>query len=431
MTSITADSPFTLGKKAYRAIPHRLRDIIAPFAYYLYDLLNILRPQMWSVTGVMPGSQVSISVCLYSTTAQFRDYLCPTIFGPAFRARYLGRTWLWNMQKAPKAASDAALVFSDLDAPYLKFLRAERGMLIPSWIDGEAKLPRGPEKRRSSAARTALRKIRQHSLEFEITHDQACLDDFYNNMYVPYITLRYGKSAYVEPKERVQKYFNKGELLLMKNGESIGRDDLLRGFPLLYGAIGVRDGNWEFVRNGAIVACYEFTFRRAEEKGCHTVNLSRARPFLNDGLLRFKKSWSFTISGAVSHKFLLRVVSDSHATRTFLENTPLIFEHCGELKGAVFVNGETPLTLEKLREMGKEYLYSGMSALIVLQLSPRTMTGESGFAPDLPTELSANPAAGLSDTHRWKQLPRAEWMDLIKGLGLAGIEYAIAIYPTN
>ncbi len=41
------------------------------------------------------------------------------------------------------------------------------------------------------------------SLEFEITHDQACLDDFYNNMYVPYITLRYGKSAYVEPKERI------------------------------------------------------------------------------------------------------------------------------------------------------------------------------------------------------------------------------------
>ncbi len=102
---------------------------------------------MWSVTGAMLGSQVSISVCLYSTTAQFRDYLCPTIFGPAFRARYLGRTWLWNMQKAPKAASDAALVFSDLDAPYLKFLRAERGMLIPSWIHGEAKLPRGPEKR--------------------------------------------------------------------------------------------------------------------------------------------------------------------------------------------------------------------------------------------------------------------------------------------
>ncbi len=51
----------------------------------------------------------------------------------------------------------------------------------------------------------------------------------------------------------------------------------------------------------------------------------------------------------------------------FSINTPLIFEHCGELKGAVFVNGETPLTLEKLREIGKEYLYSGMSALIVLR----------------------------------------------------------------
>ncbi len=53
------------------------------------------------------------------------------------------------------------------------------------------------------------------------------------------------------------------------------------GFRSYMARIGVRDRNWEFVRNGAIVACYEFTFRRAEEKGCQTVNLSRARPFLN------------------------------------------------------------------------------------------------------------------------------------------------------
>lgn len=67
-------------------------------------------------------------------------------------------------------------------------------------------------------ARSALRKIRQHSLEFEITHDQRHFDDFYDNMYLPHIKLRYGDSALVVPRKRFQENFDKGELLLIKKG---------------------------------------------------------------------------------------------------------------------------------------------------------------------------------------------------------------------
>lgn len=195
--------------------------------------------------------------------------------------------------------------------------------------------------------------------------------------------------------------------------------------------MGIRDGNWEFVRNGASVACYAFTFQRAEEKGCQSLDLTRARPFLNDGLLRFKKTWGIRLSKPVSHKYLLRVVSDSHATRAFLGNTPFIFERFGELKGAVFVNGETPLTIETLREIQHEHFYAGMSELIVFQLSSRQAIEGDGVSQNLPAALAANDAVDPSDAIHWKQLPRAEWMDLIKGLGFAGIKHAIAIYPTN
>jgi hypothetical protein len=425
--------PVSLARRIYRSLPQRLRDIVTPVAYYFYDLLNILRPQVWSMTGEMKGCQESISVCLYSTTAQYRDYICRLFFGQAWRARCLGRTWLWNMQKAPKAASDASLVFSDLDARYLKVLPTECGILIPSWVYGESKLPRGRKEKRSLSAQNTLRKIRQHSLEFEFTHDQRHFDDFYDNMYVPYIELRYGDSAYVTPKKKVQESFDKGELLVIKKkgesiaGELITYEDSCAGLTWL----GVRDGNWEYVRDGALAACYEFSFRRAEEKGCHKMNLGKTRPFLRDGLLQFKRTWSQRLLGAVSHKFLLRVVSDSPATRSFLENNPFIFERFGDLKGAVFVNGEMPLTIQKLREIRKEHFYAGMSELIVFQLSPCKTAEENGFAPNTFTEFSVHDAADPSDTIRLKQLNRAEWTDLIKGLGFAGIDHAIAIYPTN
>jgi hypothetical protein len=252
-------------------------------------------------------------------------------------------------------------------------------------------------------------------------------------MYVPHIKLRYGDSASVVPRKRVQENFDKGELLLIKKkGEPIAA--LLLTYKescACMNWMGVRDGNWEFVSDGASAACYEFSFQRAEEKGCQTIDLTRARPFLHDGLLLFKKTWWFALLDGVSHKFLLRVVSDSQATRTFLENTPFIFERFGQLKGAVFVNGETPLTLQMLRAINKEYFYAGMSELIVFQFSPRTTAAERRSTPNLLTELSMHQSADSSDTIRWKQLPRAEWLDLIKGLGFAGIEHAFAIYPTN
>jgi len=180
MTPPDASSPPSFARKLYRALPQRVQDILTPLAYNSYELLNILRPKVWSVIGEMPGSQVPISVCLYSTNLQSKDYISKTIFGPAFRARYLGRTWLWNMQKVPKVTRDVSLVLSDLDARYLKWLGEECGVLIPSWIRGDAKLPRGPKERRGSGTRNALRKIRQHSLEFEISHDQVRFDDFYD-----------------------------------------------------------------------------------------------------------------------------------------------------------------------------------------------------------------------------------------------------------
>lgn len=433
MTLVDASSHLPFAKKAYRALPQRLRRLITPAAYSLQEWLNILRPQVWSVTGEMPKSRVPISLCLQVTTPQSRDYISKTIFGPAYRSSYLGRTWLWKMQKAPKAAGDVSLVFSDLDASYLRFLPAEHGITIPSWVHGEAKLPRGPKEKSSSAVRVALRKIRQNSLQPEITHDQEHLDDFYDNMYVPHVTLRFGGSAYVAPRERVQRYFEKGELLLIKKdgksiaGQLIYYEDSCANMAWM----GVRDANWEFVRNGALLAVYEFTFRRAEEKGCHTLDMTRARPFLHDGLLQFKKTWSFGLKRPVSHKFLLRVVSDSPATRAFLQDMPFIFERRGEIKGAVFVNGETPLTVDTLRSIGKVHLHDGMSELVVFQLSPHTADAENSATPNLPAEIPANASADPSGTFPWKRLPRAEWMDLIKGMGFAGIEQAIAIYPTD
>jgi hypothetical protein len=418
-------------KAVYGALPKSLRAYVSPATFYFYGLLNSIRPKVWRIEGEGCGSSMTISVCLYATTAQFRSFAGELIFGTSFRSSDLGRTWVWNTQRVPKGASAFALIMSETDKPFLRLLLAGCGVLIPAWVNGEAALPRSHREKQRMSAKNRYRKIREHSLEFEITHDQRLFDDFYDNMHVPHAKQRFGDSLHMCPRIDAQADFDKGELLLVRR-----RGEYISGLLITYEGeciclrwLGVRDGNREYVEAGAIAACFEFALRHAEEKGCRTARFYRSRAFLQDGVLRFKRTLSQRIVEADHHKFLLRILSDSVATRAFLENSPFIFERFDKLHGAVFLSSDTPLTIAMLRRVNKEHFHPGMSQLVVFQFS-REMTSSEGWAASVPTpELAENQSTDSDDPLRYRQLSNAEWTDLIWGLGFGGIRQAVAIYP--
>lgn len=433
MISRYAISMFSFSKKIYRSLPRRLRDVISPTAYFLFDLMNSLRPEVWNVTGELRNCQLPLSMCLFTRTDRFRSYISTLIFGSSASTRYLGRTWFWNTRKLSKGTEGASLVFCEIDPRCTKLLWEERGLSIPAWILGEAALPRSPRELNRKSAQYARRKIEQNSLEFEITHDQKRFDDFYDSMFVPYIKLRHGGSAYIVPRNLAQKDFDQGELVLVKQkGECIsGLITTYEGSSVNLLKAGVRDGNWNYVRDGALVAAYEFALRHAEEKGCRKVNFNRSRAFLKDGVLKFKREMSQRIVGADRQMYMLRILRDSQVARLLLENMPFIFEHLGGFHGAVFVQDEITLAVQTLREIRKQYYHPGMKDLIVFQFSSCLPANEEEFVPaplpGLPIMIPTEP----TDPFEYKQLPRAEWMELIQGLGCVGIENAIAIYPRD
>lgn len=424
---------FAFAIKMYLALPRPLRALVSPIGYFFYALLNDLRPEAWKLDGEMPGSNLPISVCLYSTNVQTRSYISNLIFGPSCRSQYLGRTWVWKTHALSKAASGSGLLINEIDKPYLTLLRAGSGVVIPSWVCGQVDLTRWLKERKGKRNREVLRLIRQNSLQGEITHDQRHFDDFYDNMYVVYIKKRYGDTAFIVPRSRMQASFDKGELLLVKkNGEPIsGQMITYKGSCASLTWLGVRDGKWEYVKQGTQVASYEFSFHRAEERGCRKLDLAKSRPFLRDGLLQFKRALKQNIVGVVPHKFLLRILSDSPATRAFLENTPFIFERFGKLHGAVFVKSDMPLTRELPRETYKEHFHAGLSQLVVFQFSPLTASADGGFAQNPTPDLSIINAMYPSDPLQFKLLSRAEWTELLCGIGSVAIGQAIAIYPNR
>jgi len=430
MTPRRAGSLLSLAKKINRAFPRRLRNVVSSGAYLLYDALNSLRPQVWFVTGELQESQLPLAICLFVRTVRFRSYISNMIFGSTACFRYLGRTWIWNTNKLPREAEGSSVVISELDPRYAGLLCSKRGVLIPSWVIGEATLPRVHKVLKRKSAENTRRKIRQNSLDYEITHDQRHFDDFYHNMYVPYIRERYGSGAYISPQAQVQAQFDKGELLLVKkgdvsiSGQLISYDGQCAGFEKL----GVRDGNWEHVRDGALVASYEFTLRHVEQKGCRRVKFYRSRAFLMDGVLQLKRKMSQRIVAADRQKYLLRVLIDSQAVRALLVNLPFIHECGGGLHGAVFIGGETMLTIALLRTIQKQYFHPGMADVVVFQFSSQSAKAKDGSVLNQSPEVPACHAGDSTDPLRYRQLSRAEWTKLAQGLERAGIERAIAIY---
>jgi len=422
---------WSFGKAVYLAVPKRLRLIASPVTFFLHWLLNSVRPQVWSVVGDLKGTRLPLSICMYSTTAQFRSYASNLVLDPSYCSIYLGRSWVWNTHKPLKASSAGSVMLSEIDAPLTKLLRAGCGVSIPAWVHGEVALPRSKRKKERHTSNYLRSKIRKLSLEVEISHDQRRFDDFYDNMYVPYARHRFGESAQVAPRAGAQADFQKGELLLVRKQNEYISGQIIRykGTSACLRWLGVRDGNFDYVRDGAIAALYEFALQHAEEKGCRKVKFYKSRAFLDDGVLRFKRTMSQRIAEADDCKSLLRIESASPAARAFLESSPFIFERFGQLHGAVFLNDEAPLTVEVLRKMNKQYFHAGMFQLVVFQFAPELTNGESGAAPGLTPEVAANDLTDPSDVFCYKELTRAEWTDLIQGIGCAGIGRAFAIYP--
>jgi hypothetical protein len=300
----------------YRAIPPSVRGFAHPIAVQSV-LLRRLRPEIWIVSGEEQSSHLPLSVCIYVATNENRVYLQNLIFGSSFEARFAGRTWLWNVfKKTPKDAGDCSVIIADVHERHLKLAGARAGVVIPTWVRGYVDLPRGREVMNRDSVKDIQRRIRRLGYEYEVTRDLKSFEYFHQNMYLPYSKGRYGDGAVMMTKEVIRADFDKGELILIKkqgeyiSGVLLTYDGEIAKMPYL----GVRDGSWELVSEGAISSGYEFALQHLESIGCRKLILGQSRPFLKDGVLQFKKKYGHKIMEADIHKFLTKIVWDTDAT---------------------------------------------------------------------------------------------------------------------
>lgn len=250
---------------------------------------------------------------------------------------------IWRARRwLARHAGDADVVVADLPWPWHGLLRG-RGMLeVPAWINQRLRLPgRWQEllpKLRRSARGEDMRNIRKNRLEFRLVRDEQAVRHFYERMYVPHLTRRFGEAAYIEPEWRIRYCVAHGTLMEIRRQEELVAAQVLwgnRGMLHFLWAGTAGDGFGAETR-GAFPALYYYGLLHAFESGYEEVDYCGSRPVLTDGIFQLKRRWGASVFDGWSRDTLfLRFRDVEGANLEWVLRNPLIARVQGGLVGKV------------------------------------------------------------------------------------------------
>jgi len=255
---------------------------------------------------------------------------------------------IWNARRwIADGERTVDMVIADLPWPWHRLLRGCGLIEAPAWVNQRMTLPRHwPEvlqKLRRSARGEDMRSIRKHRLAFRLVRDEEAIRRFYEDMYVPHLTRRFGEAAYIEPEWKIRYCVENGTLM------EIRRDGQLVAAQVLWGNRGSLHFLWagttgdEFgaQTRGTFPALYYFGILHAFENGYEEVDYCGSRPVLADGIVQLKRRWGASVYDGWSRDTLF--IGPRHFTGAnleFLERNPLIARSGGGLIGRVFCGAQ-------------------------------------------------------------------------------------------
>ena len=387
---------FAKGKKLYHKTPNCLRWILWP-ATSIFKLIDALRLDLWIIVGDEISSRQKLTM-IYAGREKNRPFLIELAFGSSYRENYIGKKWLWKIPDiARESNNDCSLMVMEVPKSFRILYGQRKCLYIPSWVSGEIDIS---SHTKSDSVKTDMRRIRKNNLHFEVTNGLSQFDDFYHNMHVPYIAKTFGNRAVIASYDFMRREFRKhglyNDLLLIKREE-----EYIAGILLGYTknavhlhSVGVRDGNLDYVKDGAIGALFYFPAVYSKEKGYSKVNFGLSRAFLKDGVLQFKKKRGMQIVDASKIGFLIEVLSKTVGVKGFFLNNPFIYIDKMRFKAAIFVPSDQSFSREDFARIYKDYYLRGLSKLVIYRIGE----ANSGTWGVVPSEFSDTVAMCSADS---------------------------------
>ena len=328
------------------------------------------RVPAWYVEGVSRTDAEPLSM-VFAGHLESKNYFAHLMFAGECAERFLGTTWTWNAWRNGVRLGPDMIVTRELSGSRPSRGR-DRGYCIPSWIGTETDVDRaGALCRKSGSIKRDVRRLTRSGLTYVVTTDPEAIASFYHTMCLPYARRAHGNRAMLTPWEEFSSELDCAELIqVQRNGETIAGNLLvdLGERRVRARALGVKNGDLEYVQLGAVVALYYFMVEHLLEKGCEKIHFGASRPFLKDGVLGFKKKYGARIVDRDRHVFRVNVARYSDGAKSFLRNNPFVSESDGCYYANFFVDRAADIDGKDFRSNVALLSIAGIAAARVYNL---------------------------------------------------------------
>jgi hypothetical protein len=226
-----------------------------------------------------------------------RVYYARLLLNNNYQHTFLGRFWY---SKLPHLldSSDIDMVVSEISPTTFTHFRNCNGFILPVWSPIRINIDRPvceifSDRVTRMNYKNTMRCLRNRNLTYELLDGEESFKYFKERFYHPYMNKRHGEEAFIEDLNVMWKSCDKPLLMAInENGVTIGMLFFKKCGELLYlMRLGLLDGNEEYLNHGVIGAMYYFGILEGQKMGCKSLDLGGTRPFLTDGLTKYKVGW--------------------------------------------------------------------------------------------------------------------------------------------
>ena len=359
-------------------------------------LAGKFRAMAWRLSGREPQSDNNLSIIYFGGESQ-KNYLAKLVFGDSYKESYDGKKWFWEIYKIAKNnKDDHSLIVIEGSDLHRKLYEEDGDFFIPCWVNGELDIPLDTRKKHIKGD---LRSIRKNKLEYIEANEPDLFHYFYHEMHLPYVTRRFGNTSLPLGYNGIKQAIKTGtcSLLLIKKENEYIAGELIKyegDNPKLW-VFGVKDGDPSYLQDGALTAAYHFACAYLKDRGYKSVNVGSSRAFLDDGVLRYKKTRGMRLVDKSKKGFLIKPLSSSTALKEFFLKNPFIHVDQGKLYGAIFIDNEEVCLNGNLEKLVKHYSIQGISGLTIYRFGGDQKEKEIEIPPALVGKITIRSADRL------------------------------------
>jgi hypothetical protein len=261
-----------------------------------------------------------------------KNYYSRLILNGTDNKTFLGRYW-YRRISGLISELNVDFIFSEISPYTFNYFQNQTGFIMPIWTTTRINIS-GPLNEICKSSTTdfpnVLRRIRKFNLKYEILTGEENYNYFRNRFYLPYITNRHGDEAFIEDLDELWASDPKPFFLAVKeNGNTVAMSFLKKdGESLHFKRLGLIDGDEEYRSHGVIGALYYFGIVEGQKLGCGYFDLGGTRPFLSDGLTKYKLGLGaeFVSKLSPSKEYIwFGINQKSHLSQEFLRKNPFMY----------------------------------------------------------------------------------------------------------